>query len=284
MATSEITAQETLTYSWQHYYEMTKPKVVLLIAFTALVGMLLSTDGLTPWQPLLFGLIGISLAAACGAVINHIIDQRIDAVMDRTHWRPFPSGHMDTPHALAFALLLGAVSMLTSDPAGESPDRAADLLRLDRLCGDLHPVSETQYPAEYRLGRAGRRRAAAAGLVRGDRRGHHRGLSAAADHLRLDPASLLAPGDPSPGRLCQGQGAHATGDPRYRLHQTTGVDLLGDAAGGLPAAFRDSHERLPVSGRRTAAGLVVSSTTRSNCGAAKAGSMPCRPSVIRSSI
>jgi protoheme IX farnesyltransferase len=112
MATSEITAQETLTYSWQHYYEMTKPKVVLLIAFTALVGMLLSTHGLAPWQPLLFGLIGISLAAACGAVVNHIIDQRIDALMDRTHWRPFPSGHMDTPHALAFALLLGAASML----------------------------------------------------------------------------------------------------------------------------------------------------------------------------
>ena len=112
MATSEITAQETLTYSWQHYYEMTKPKVVLLIAFTALVGMLLSTDGLTPWQPLLFGLVGISLAAACGAVVNHIIDQRIDALMDRTHWRPFPSGHMDTPHALAFAVALGTASML----------------------------------------------------------------------------------------------------------------------------------------------------------------------------
>ncbi|MEN8167295.1 MAG: heme o synthase [Pseudomonadota bacterium] len=113
MATSEITARERVTYSWQDYYEMTKPKVVLLIAFTALVGMLLSTNGLTPWQPLLFGLLGISLAAACGAVINHIIDQRIDAVMDRTHERPIPSGHMDSSHAMGFALLLGAVSMLT---------------------------------------------------------------------------------------------------------------------------------------------------------------------------
>ena len=111
MATSEITTRQTLSYPWHHYFEMTKPKVVLLIAFTALVGMLLSTDGLTHWQPLVFGLIGISLAAACGAVINHIIDQRIDAVMDRTHWRPLPSGHMDTPHALAFALLLGTGSM-----------------------------------------------------------------------------------------------------------------------------------------------------------------------------
>ncbi len=113
MATSELTAQETSIYSWHDYYEMTKPKVVLLIAFTALVGMLLSTQGVVPWQPLMFGLIGISLAAACGAVVNHIIDQRIDAVMDRTHSRPFPSGHMDNFHAMGFALLLGGISMFT---------------------------------------------------------------------------------------------------------------------------------------------------------------------------
>jgi heme o synthase len=111
MAISDITTQASVSYTWQDYYEMTKPKVVLLIAFTALVGMLLSTDGIVPWQTLLFGLSGISLAAACGAVINHVIDQRIDAMMDRTSWRPIPSGHMDTPHAVSFALLLGAVAM-----------------------------------------------------------------------------------------------------------------------------------------------------------------------------
>ena len=112
MATSEIIVSGTGSYSWSDYYEMAKPKVVLLITFTALVGMLLSTPGAAPWQPLLFGLLGISMAAACGAVVNHVIDQRIDAVMDRTHLRPLPSGHMDTPHAIGFALLLGVVSML----------------------------------------------------------------------------------------------------------------------------------------------------------------------------
>ena len=112
MATSEISARATEGFGWRYYYELTKPKVVLLIAFTALVGMLLSTPGAVPWQPLIFGLIGISMAAACGAVVNHIIDQRIDAVMARTSRRPIPSGHMDTPHALSFALLLGAGSML----------------------------------------------------------------------------------------------------------------------------------------------------------------------------
>lgn len=112
MATSEMIAHETFAYSWRDYFEMTKPKVVLLIAFTALVGMLLSTEGMIPWQPLVFGLAGISLASACGAVLNHIIDHRIDAVMDRTHNRPFPTGHMDTGHALLFALLLGSISMV----------------------------------------------------------------------------------------------------------------------------------------------------------------------------
>ncbi|MCU7931842.1 MAG: heme o synthase [Candidatus Thiodiazotropha sp. (ex Codakia rugifera)] len=112
MAISNISTQQSAAFAWQHYYEMTKPKVVLLIAFTALVGMLLSSDGIVPWQPLLFGLLGISLAAASGAVINHIIDQRIDAMMDRTSWRPIPSGHMDTQHAISFALVMGGVSML----------------------------------------------------------------------------------------------------------------------------------------------------------------------------
>ena len=84
MATSDLTARQSVGFAWQHYYELTKPKVVLLIAFTALVGMLLSKQGIVPWQPMLFGLLGISLAAACGAVVNHIVDQRIDKMMDRT--------------------------------------------------------------------------------------------------------------------------------------------------------------------------------------------------------
>jgi len=112
MATTETFISNNALPSWRHYYALTKPKVVLLIAFTTLVGMLLSTPGAAPWQPLVFGLLGISLAAACGAVINHIIDQRIDALMQRTSRRPIPSGHIDTLHASAFALLLGASAML----------------------------------------------------------------------------------------------------------------------------------------------------------------------------
>lgn len=112
MAIGEISVRSEDNLSWRQYYELTKPKVILLIAFTALVGMLLSTPGLIPWQPLVFGLLGISLAAASGAVVNHVMDQRIDAIMERTSNRPIPSGNMDTPHALAFAVFLGATAML----------------------------------------------------------------------------------------------------------------------------------------------------------------------------
>ena len=112
MATGEISLTATRIVAWRRYYELTKPKVVALILFTTLVGMLLSTPGGVPWPSLVVGLTGIGLAAAAGAVINHVVDQHIDAVMERTRGRPLPSGRMDTPHALGFALGLTAVSML----------------------------------------------------------------------------------------------------------------------------------------------------------------------------
>lgn len=101
------------TASWRQYYALTKPKVVYLITFTALVGMLLATpDGLPHWKLLLFGTLGIGLAAASGAAINQVIDMEIDRRMARTENRPLPQGALEQSHALLFALLLGAVAMV----------------------------------------------------------------------------------------------------------------------------------------------------------------------------
>ena len=97
--------------TWQQYWTLTKPRVVALIVFTALVGMFLAVPGLPPWRETVFGLLGIWLAAASAAAINHVLDRRIDAVMARTHHRPLPSGGLRTGQALAFALVLGAASM-----------------------------------------------------------------------------------------------------------------------------------------------------------------------------
>ncbi len=94
------------------YLELCKPRVVLLIVFTAVVGMLLSAMGSPPWEALIFGTLGIGLAAASGAALNHIIDQRIDEVMARTRARPLPRGDLNSDSALVFAILLGVASML----------------------------------------------------------------------------------------------------------------------------------------------------------------------------
>ncbi|ODU43464.1 heme o synthase [uncultured Aquimonas sp.] len=101
-----------MTSAFRQYWPLTKPKVVALIVFTAFVGMLLAVPGLPPWNALIFGNLGIWLAAASAAAINHLIDQRIDAVMARTQHRPLPSGELVGWQVLAFALALGAASML----------------------------------------------------------------------------------------------------------------------------------------------------------------------------
>ena len=96
----------------REFLELTKPRVVALIAFTALVGMFLAVPGLPPLDKLLLGMLGIALAAASAAAINHLLDQKADAVMARTRGRPLPTGQLRSMQAAWFALALGALSML----------------------------------------------------------------------------------------------------------------------------------------------------------------------------
>ena len=96
---------------WRRYLELTKPKVVALITFTAVVGTLLASPGLPPLSSLLWGNLGIGLAAACAATINHVLDRRIDEQMSRTRGRPLPTGALTERHALIFAAVLGVASM-----------------------------------------------------------------------------------------------------------------------------------------------------------------------------
>jgi protoheme IX farnesyltransferase len=96
---------------WRRYLELTKPKVVALITFTAIVGTLLASPGIPPLDALLWGNAGIALAAACAATLNHVLDRRIDEQMARTRGRPLPSGALSERHALAFAALLGVTAM-----------------------------------------------------------------------------------------------------------------------------------------------------------------------------
>ena len=96
---------------YRDYFALCKPKVVLLILFTALVGMFLSTDSLPPFHAWFWGLIGIALAASAGAALNHWVDEEIDARMARTRGRPLPRGRISGRQAVAFALALATLSM-----------------------------------------------------------------------------------------------------------------------------------------------------------------------------
>ena len=91
--------------------ELTKPKVSLLIVFTAIVGMVLASPGWIPLNALILGSIGIAMASGSAAAFNHILDRRIDAQMNRTRRRPLPTGHLQEGHAIAFAVTLGLSSM-----------------------------------------------------------------------------------------------------------------------------------------------------------------------------
>ncbi len=95
----------------RQFWALTKPRVVALIVFTAFIGMFMAVPGLPPWRALLFGGLGIWLAAASAAAINHLLDQRIDALMMRTAHRPLPTGALSSRQVLVFAVVLGALSM-----------------------------------------------------------------------------------------------------------------------------------------------------------------------------
>jgi len=94
------------------YLQLCKLKVVGLIVFTAVVGMFLAVPGMPPLDKLLLGTLGIGMAAASAAAINHVLDARIDAVMKRTRRRPLPTGQLTEVEAMIFAFALGLVSMV----------------------------------------------------------------------------------------------------------------------------------------------------------------------------
>jgi protoheme IX farnesyltransferase len=97
---------------WRDFLELTKPKVSLLIVFTAIVGMVLASPGMVPLPALVFGTLGIAMASGSAATLNHILDRRIDTQMARTRRRPLATGNLRTSQALAFAGVLCVGSMM----------------------------------------------------------------------------------------------------------------------------------------------------------------------------
>ena len=121
-----------VTASWRDYYEMTKPNVVMLLLLTALVGMCLATPQWVDWKVLIAGLAGIGLLSSAAAVINHVVDHRIDSQMARTFNRPVAKGKISVTHALIFAAVMAVVGYAILDIA---VNRLTALLTLASLVG-----------------------------------------------------------------------------------------------------------------------------------------------------
>lgn len=98
--------------NWRAYYDITKPKVVALLVLTALVGMSLSVPGALPWQVLIPAMLGIALLSSAAAAINHIVDEKIDTVMGRTHNRPLPAGKISITNAIVFAASIALLGFI----------------------------------------------------------------------------------------------------------------------------------------------------------------------------
>jgi protoheme IX farnesyltransferase len=103
------TIQETP--SWRDYYEMCKPRVVLLMLLCTLVGMFLATEGMVPWDTLLFGNLGVALVAGSAAALNHMIDATIDARMARTMNRPIAQGRVSNTQGAVFVGVTGILGI-----------------------------------------------------------------------------------------------------------------------------------------------------------------------------
>lgn len=100
-----------LAQQFRAFYALTKPRVVSLIVFTAVIGMFLATPGMVPPQVLIAGTLGIAFVAGAAAAVNCLVEQKIDAMMPRTRWRPLPRGELSSLQTLVFAGALGGLGL-----------------------------------------------------------------------------------------------------------------------------------------------------------------------------
>ncbi len=104
--------QPAVRATWRDYKELTKPNVVLLMILTAAIGMFMAVPGMVPLDVLILGNLGIAFCAGAAAAVNHLVDERIDQRMARTHKRPIAQGKIGSQQAALFALVLGSLGMI----------------------------------------------------------------------------------------------------------------------------------------------------------------------------
>jgi heme o synthase len=162
--TAELVAQT------RQFLALCKLRIVALIVFTAVVGMALATPGMIPLDALFAGSLGIGLAAASAAAVNHLLDERADRVMTRTRHRPLPSNRLGKPQVIGFASALAVVSMALLFAFVNTLTAVLTFAGLIGYAIDLHRLAQARHAAEHRHRRCRRRHTTGAGLDRRDRR------------------------------------------------------------------------------------------------------------------
>ena len=97
---------------WRQYWALTKPRVTQLAVFCAIIGMFLATPGMVPLPVLIGGSLGIWLLAGAAFAVNCLVEQKVDAKMRRTAWRPSATGEITDIQIIIFALVIGAAGMI----------------------------------------------------------------------------------------------------------------------------------------------------------------------------
>jgi len=222
---------------------------------TSLVGMFLAVPGMVPIDVLIFGNIGIALVAGAGAVVNHLIDYKVDSLMKRTHNRPIPQGRVDPKQAAMFAAAIGIAGMLIL------------LFLVNALSAWLTLASFIGYAFIYT---GYLKRATPQNIVIGGLSGamppllgwaavtgtiDPGGLIASADHFCLDASSFLGFGDTSQRRLRENWYSHASRYPRRAYNEDSHNPLHRDHVLDHTSALFDRHELATLSARRSSLGF-----------------------------
>src|SRR5947208_5027196 len=167
----------------EEYLELLKPRVMSLVVFTALVGLLVAPGHMHPVIGFT-ALLCIAIGAGASGALNMWYDADIDAVMTRTARRPIPRGRISRREALAFGLFLCCGAVLVLGMATNVA--AAGLLAFHLLLRRLHPLAETDYAAEHRHRRRCRRVSSSCRLGICYRRHRPRADRSVPDHLPVD--------------------------------------------------------------------------------------------------
>ena len=215
--------------SWRDYYELCKPRVVYLMILTSLVGMFLAVPGMVPVDILILGNLGIALVASSGAVVNHLIDRKIDIKMARTHNRPVAQGRVEPMQAAMFALTIGVAGM------------AIMMIWVNALSAWLTLASFIGYafiytgylkhatPQNIVIGGLAGAMPPLSGLVCGEQYDRSRRANSRSHHFRLDAAPFLGARDSQKRRLRQIGRTYAASNPRRARHQNPYIGLHGDS-------------------------------------------------------